>query len=80
MDDELPLLDLRDLPAPEPFVRAMLAIEALAPGGALRVLTPMFPQPLIEVLRSRRLGYSTAACSDGGCAVTVWNEDGPAGA
>ena len=53
MDDELPLLDLRDLPAPEPLVRALLAVEALAPGAALRVLTPMFPQPLLDVLRKR---------------------------
>lgn len=80
MDDELPLLDLRDLPAPEPFVRALLAIEALAPGSALRVLTPMIPQPLIDVLRSRRLGYSTTDCPGGGCALTVWIEDGPTGA
>ncbi|TNJ33632.1 DUF2249 domain-containing protein [Arenimonas terrae] len=80
MDDDLPLLDLRDLPAPEPLVRALLAVEALAPGGALRVLTPMFPQPLLDVLRSRRVGYSTTACDGGGCAVTVWTEDGPPGA
>jgi uncharacterized protein (DUF2249 family) len=80
MDDELPLLDLRDLPAPEPLVRALLAIEALAPGGALRVLTPIYPQPLLDVLRSRRVGYSTHPCDDGGFAVTVWSEDGAPGA
>jgi hypothetical protein len=80
MDEELPLLDLRDLPAPEPLVRALLAVDALSPGGALRVLTPMFPQPLLDLLRSRRVGFSTTACDGGGCAVTVWNEDGPAGA
>lgn len=80
MDESLPLLDLRDLPAPEPLVRALLAVEALAPGGALRVLTPMFPQPLLDVLRSRGVGYSTMAWDGGGCAITVWSEDGPAGA
>lgn len=80
MDEDLPLLDLRDLAAPEPLVRALLAVEALAPGGALRVLTPMYPPPLLDVLRSRRVGFSTTACEGGGCAVTVWSEDGAAGA
>lgn len=81
MDTDLPpILDLRDLPAPEPLVRALAAIDALPPGGVLRVLTPMQPQPLLDLLRSRRIGYSTMPCEDGGCAVTVWNEDGAAGA
>ena len=79
-NDLPPTLDLRDLPAPEPLVRALAAIDALAPGGALRVLTPMHPHPLLELLRSRRLAYSTTACEGGGCAVTVWDEDGAAGA
>lgn len=81
MDNDLPpLLDLRDLPAPEPLVHALRAIDALAPGAALRVLTPMHPKPLLDLLRTRGVGFSTAACAGGGCTVTVWNEVGPAGA
>lgn len=80
MDDDLPLLDLRDLPAPEPLVRALLAVEALEPGRALRVLTPLYPQPLLDVLRSRCIGYSTRPWHDGGFAITVWSEDGAPGA
>ena len=59
-------LDLRDLPAPEPLVRALVAVDALMDGAVLCVL------------RSRRLAYSIAAHDGGGCAVTVWNEHGPA--
>lgn len=73
-------LDLRQLPAPEPLVRALAAVEALAAGAVLRLLTPMRPLPLLEALRERRLGYSVTDHEDGGCAVTVWTEDGPAGA
>ncbi|GAB2490886.1 DUF2249 domain-containing protein [Arenimonas alkanexedens] len=66
------LLDLRGLPAPEPL------IEALAAGAVLRLLTPMRPLPLLEILKARRLGYSVSDHEDGGCAVLVWSEDGPA--
>ena len=71
-------LDLRDLPAPEPLLRALAAVDALAAGAVLCVLTPIRPEPLLEQLRSRRLAYSIAAHAGGGCAVTVWSEDGPA--
>lgn len=71
-------LDLRDLPAPEPLLRALVAIDALAGDAVLRLLTPMRPEPLLEQLRSRRLSYSVAAHDGGGCAVTVWNDDGSA--
>lgn len=73
-----PPLDLRDLPAPEPLMRALAAVDALAAGAVLCVLTPMRPEPLLEQLRSRRLAYSVAAHAGGGCAVTVWDEHGPA--
>lgn len=73
-------LDLRQLPAPEPLMQALAAVEALAAGAVLRLLTPIRPLPLLEQLRERRLGYSVADHEGGGCAVTVWSEDGPAGA
>lgn len=73
-------LDLRQLPAPEPLLQAIAAVASLAPGAVLRLLTPMRPLPLLDVLRERRFGYSVADHEGGGCAVTVWSEDGPAGA
>ena len=79
MDNPTPnFLDLRDLPAPEPLLRALAAVDALAAGAMLCVLTPMRPEPLLEHLRLRRIAHSVAAHEGGGCAVTVWTEDGPA--
>jgi hypothetical protein len=46
-------LDLRHLASPEPMVRALEAIEALAPGGELVVLTPLMPVPLLQRLGAR---------------------------
>lgn len=74
------LLDLRDLPAPEPLLRALAAIDAIAPGARLCLLTPMLPLPLLEILRERGLAFSTAPCGDGGFQVVVGNDDGAAGA
>lgn len=71
-------LDLRHLPAPEPLLRALVAVDALADGAVVRVLTPMRPEPLLDYLRSRRLAFSIAACEGAGCAVTVWSEHGAA--
>lgn len=45
-------LDLRDLPAPEPLQRALAAVDALQPGQALEVLTPLLPLPLLEALEA----------------------------
>lgn len=73
-------LDLRQLPAPEPLTQSLAAIEALAAGAVLRLLTPMRPLPLLQALKERRLGYSVSDHEGGGCAVTVWIEDGPSGA
>lgn len=49
--------DLRDLPAPEPMLRALEIADALAPGGQACVLTPMFPAPLFDALDARGLRH-----------------------
>lgn len=77
-DKVLTTLDLRELPAPEPLLRALVAVDAMVEGSMLRVLTPMRPEPLLELLRSRGFAYSIAALDGGGCAVTLWSEDGAA--
>lgn len=46
-------LDLRALPPPEPFAQALAAIDALAPGGELVLLTPRLPLPLLQLLEAR---------------------------
>ncbi|WP_256646754.1 DUF2249 domain-containing protein [Thermomonas paludicola] len=59
-------LDLRDLPAPEPLVRALAAADALQPGQALEVLTPLLPSPLLEALAARGLSWRSEPCADYG--------------
>lgn len=67
----IPELDLRELPAPEPLVRALVAADALAPGGTLHVLTPLMPWPLLQALRERGLLHRVHALPDGGVRVVI---------
>lgn len=46
-------MDNRDLDPPEPMVRALEGVEALAPGETIAVLLPREPVFLFEQLRSR---------------------------
>jgi uncharacterized protein (DUF2249 family) len=46
-------MDNRDLEPPEPMVRTLEAVEALAPGETIAVLLPREPVFLFEQLRSR---------------------------
>lgn len=64
-------LDLRGLPAPEPFLRALDAADALQPGQALEVLTPLLPVPLLEALDSRGLRWRSEPCTDHGTRVAI---------
>lgn len=61
-------LDLRSLPAPEPLIQALAAVDTLQPGQALEVLTPLLPGPLLTVLDARGLRWRSEACVEGG----VW--------
>ena len=65
------VLDLRHLAAPEPMVRALEAIDALAPGGALVVLTPMMPLPLLQRLQSMGHDVDAETMPDGTARVCV---------
>lgn len=71
--DDTPLLelDLRDLPSPEPMMRALAAADALRPGQALRVLTPLLPTPLLDILQARGWQASAVLLADGGARVLI---------
>ncbi|KQX99342.1 hypothetical protein ASD22_03515 [Rhodanobacter sp. Root480] len=73
-------LDLRALPMPEPMERALAAADALPPGGALSVLTPFMPLPLLEVLAERGLHAEAELLPDQGARVWIRRPDphGPA--
>lgn len=64
-------LDLRRLPAPEPMERALQAVDALAPGAELVLLTPLMPVPLLQVLEQRGFEVDARLSSDWSARVTV---------
>lgn len=64
-------LDLRALPAPEPLLQALAAADALQPGQAVEVLTPLLPLPLLEALDARGLRWRSEPCTDHGNWVAI---------
>lgn len=64
-------LDLRDLAAPEPLLRALDAADALAPGDVVCVLTPLLPHPLLAALAERGLLFRADNLPGGGARVRI---------
>lgn len=64
-------IDLRDLPAPEPLLRALALADALEAGAGLVVLTPLWPQPLLAALDERGLRHRAQALPDGGARIHI---------
>lgn len=58
-------LDLRGLDPPEPMLRALEAVEALAPGNAVELLTDREPLLLHRELEARRRAFSYEPCREG---------------
>jgi uncharacterized protein (DUF2249 family) len=75
-------LDLRALPPPAPMLRALEAADALAPGEAVQVLTPLMPAPLLHALEERGMQVTADALPDGSALVLIRRPagDGTAGA
>jgi hypothetical protein len=70
-DAVLPELDLRWLPSPEPMLRALAIADALLPGQAVQVLTPLLPTPLLDALVSRGMQATVFALPTGGARVLI---------
>lgn len=64
-------LDFRGLAAPEPLLQALAAADALEPGQAVEVLTPLLPTPLLEALAARGLQWRAESSLDGGVCVVI---------
>lgn len=64
-------LDLRHLPAPEPMARALGAVDELAPGQSLVLLTPLMPLPLLHALELRGFTATAQPLRDGCARVVV---------
>ncbi len=60
-----PCLDVRGLPPPEPMQRALEAVEALAAGESLQVLTDREPTLLYDELRRRHHAYVSESSREG---------------
>lgn len=64
--------DLRDLPAPEPMERVLVAVSALPPGGVYLARVPRSPRLLVPHLRERGLVHQTYEEPDGSALVRVY--------
>lgn len=64
-------LDLRDLPSPQPMMRALAAADALRPGQAVQVLTPLLPTPLLDLLQARGWPATATLLAGGGARVLI---------
>lgn len=67
------VLDLRDLPAPEPMEKILAACARLAPSDALAARTPRLPQMLMSLLDRRGLLWAALEEADGTGLVWVEN-------
>ena len=52
-------------------MQALAAADALQPGQALEVLTPLLPLPLLEALEARGLHWRSQPCADRGTWVAI---------
>lgn len=68
---DMPELDLRGFPAPEPLLRALAAADALEAGAAVSVLTPLLPHPLLAALTERGLRWTAEERAGGGACVRI---------
>ena len=80
MAENLPplrVLDVRDLPAPEPMQRIHEALLELPANGQLLAHTPMRPAPLLDWLSRHGFAWRVSEHADG--AATVWIQARAAG-
>ena len=66
------ILDLRDLPAPEPLERLLLAASALPTGERLVAQTPRVPRLLLPRLAEQGLAFAVREEPDGTGLLLVW--------
>jgi uncharacterized protein (DUF2249 family) len=69
-------LDVRHLPPPEPFERALLALRRLSPGSTLVLRIHREPFPLYDVLAERGFTHTTTVHGPGDVEVRVRHAGG----
>lgn len=67
-------LDVRNLEAPEPFVRVMDALDRLGPGDRLTVLIDRRPGPLFRALDHNGFAYREMPGKEALLEITIWRK------
>lgn len=71
------LLDVSELEAPEPLVRAIAALQTLTPGSYLRLRHRMKPCHLFDYLGQRGFDADTRQGKVAACEVFIWRQSEP---
>jgi hypothetical protein len=70
------LLDVSDLPPPQPIERVLDALADLPAGDSLLVRLPMEPIPLYPLLRGMGLSWSRCASQRESVELLIWEGRG----
>lgn len=65
------IIDLRDLEAPEPMERILLACANLGPDDSYLAHLPHVPFPLFPILKSRGLNWQVQEEDDGSAVIQI---------
>lgn len=71
-------LDVRDLAPPEPMVRALAALTALAADEYLLLIHRREPLPLYDLLARMGWRHRVHAAAPDRFEIQIWRESGPA--
>lgn len=69
------VVDVRELPAPEPFQKVMQALACLPESTLLRMIHRKTPLPLFKVLLENQWAYRVLSPHEGLCEVLIWRVD-----
>jgi uncharacterized protein (DUF2249 family) len=70
-------LDVRHLPPPEPFERALIGLRRLAPGATLTLRIHREPVPLYQVLAERGFDWQAVQRDDDDYEIRIWRAATP---
>ncbi len=68
------LLDVSDLPPPEPLEQALVALDTLSPGEYLHMLHRREPYLLYPILEQRGFAHATVQARQGVLEIFVWRQ------
>lgn len=69
-------IDARGLEPPEPLDRVIAALETLAPGDRLKLLSDVEPRPLYPMLERNGFAHFTEPGSISAYEIVIWTRSG----